>query len=227
MIEKTWLGSCGCHEKHSKDESQDKADGKHDQAIDDGAEKALGSGKSLLPAGVRRLTGTFDRGDAVVIRRLDGTELGRGLVAYANEAKQRLLGVPAAVLEEHGAVSEPVAAAIGYGLGLTARRLVLVVDFGGWYLSLIRGLQQGVLSEAECAVRVREIAQMERMWALEGVRVLKIWLYLDAEGQQKRLAEQRADPDRSWKITAFVERNVSIHGPGLGSNLIMPGNGGW
>ncbi len=60
--------------------------------VDDGAEKALGGGKSLLPAGVRRVDGQFDRGDAVVIRRLDGTELGRGLVAYANDDAQRIMG---------------------------------------------------------------------------------------------------------------------------------------
>ena len=60
--------------------------------VDDGAEKALGGGKSLLPAGVRRVDGKFDRGDAVVIRRLDGTELGRGLVAYANDDAQRIMG---------------------------------------------------------------------------------------------------------------------------------------
>lgn len=60
--------------------------------VDEGAEKALGSGKSLLPAGVQRLSGSFDRGDAVVIRRLDGTELGRGLVAYANDDAQRIMG---------------------------------------------------------------------------------------------------------------------------------------
>lgn len=34
---------------------------------------------------------------------------GMGLVTYANEAKMKLLGVPSAMLEEHGAVSEPVA----------------------------------------------------------------------------------------------------------------------
>ena len=36
--------------------------------VDAGAEKALAAGKSLLPAGVKRLEGRFDRGDAVVIR---------------------------------------------------------------------------------------------------------------------------------------------------------------
>jgi hypothetical protein len=59
--------------------------------IDAGAEKALASGKSLLPAGVRRVEGDFERGDAVIIRNADGREIGRGLIAYgASEAKQIL-----------------------------------------------------------------------------------------------------------------------------------------
>jgi glutamate 5-kinase len=45
--------------------------------VDAGAEKALGQGKSLLPAGVVRVEGTFDRGDAVTIRALDGRDLRR------------------------------------------------------------------------------------------------------------------------------------------------------
>ena len=36
--------------------------------VDAGAEKALASGKSLLPAGVVRVDGAFQRGDAVIIR---------------------------------------------------------------------------------------------------------------------------------------------------------------
>ncbi|MHC4561841.1 MAG: competence/damage-inducible protein A [Planctomycetota bacterium] len=38
-----------------------------------------------------------------------------GVVAYANEVKQRLLEVPEKLLTEHGAVSEPVAAAMAEG----------------------------------------------------------------------------------------------------------------
>ena len=60
--------------------------------VDAGAEKALLSGKSLLPAGVTRVEGEFDRGDAVVIRADDGRELGRGLVAYAKADALRILG---------------------------------------------------------------------------------------------------------------------------------------
>jgi glutamate 5-kinase len=60
--------------------------------IDAGAEKALLSGKSLLPAGVRRVEGAFERGDAVIIRGPDGRELGRGLIAYAHADAARIIG---------------------------------------------------------------------------------------------------------------------------------------
>ncbi|PPC98845.1 MAG: glutamate 5-kinase [Hyphomicrobium sp.] len=60
--------------------------------VDAGAEKALMSGKSLLPAGVIRIDGTFDRGDAVIIRAADGRELGRGLIAYATADARRIMG---------------------------------------------------------------------------------------------------------------------------------------
>ena len=60
--------------------------------IDAGAERALAAGKSLLPAGVTRVDGTFDRGDAVIIRANDGREIGRGLVEYAKADAERIAG---------------------------------------------------------------------------------------------------------------------------------------
>ncbi|MGE0883898.1 MAG: competence/damage-inducible protein A [Blastocatellales bacterium] len=39
-----------------------------------------------------------------------------GVVTYSNEAKMRMLGVPKEMLEEHGAVSEPVACAMASGV---------------------------------------------------------------------------------------------------------------
>lgn len=50
--------------------------------IDGGAVKAIQAGKSLLPAGVHRVEGSFARGDCVVVRGSDGGEVARGLVAY-------------------------------------------------------------------------------------------------------------------------------------------------
>jgi nicotinamide-nucleotide amidase len=39
-----------------------------------------------------------------------------GIIAYSNQIKIQQLGVPEALLEEHGAVSEPVAAAMAQGV---------------------------------------------------------------------------------------------------------------
>jgi glutamate 5-kinase len=60
--------------------------------VDAGAVAALRRGKSLLPAGVVRIEGTFARGDAVVVRGPDGAEIGRGLVAYDRDDAERLVG---------------------------------------------------------------------------------------------------------------------------------------
>ena len=59
--------------------------------IDAGAAAALRRGKSLLPAGVIRVDGSFGRGDAVLIRGPDGAELGRGLVAYDAEDAAKIV----------------------------------------------------------------------------------------------------------------------------------------
>jgi glutamate 5-kinase len=60
--------------------------------IDAGAIAALRRGKSLLPAGVTRVDGAFERGDAVVIRGPDGAEIGRGLVAYDADEAEKIKG---------------------------------------------------------------------------------------------------------------------------------------
>ena len=60
--------------------------------IDAGAERALLSGKSLLPAGVTALKGAFERGDVVIVRNSNGRELARGLVAYNFEEARLLVG---------------------------------------------------------------------------------------------------------------------------------------
>ena len=56
--------------------------------VDHGAEAALRSGKSLLPAGVKSVAGDFHRGDTVAVIGLDGREIARGLAGYdADEAR--------------------------------------------------------------------------------------------------------------------------------------------
>lgn len=63
-----------------------------DLIIDAGAARALEAGKSLLPAGISRVSGTFERGDAVRIVCLDGSEVARGLVAYDSSDAQKIAG---------------------------------------------------------------------------------------------------------------------------------------
>ncbi|MBT6135860.1 MAG: glutamate 5-kinase [Rhodospirillaceae bacterium] len=60
--------------------------------LDAGAVKALGSGKSLLPAGVSRVEGAFERGDLVGVHDPDGREIARGLIAYSAGDATRISG---------------------------------------------------------------------------------------------------------------------------------------
>lgn len=60
--------------------------------VDDGAANALRRGKSLLPAGVVAIEGSFERGDCIVIRTRAGFEAGRGLSAYASGDIRRIAG---------------------------------------------------------------------------------------------------------------------------------------
>jgi len=60
--------------------------------VDDGAVKALNSGKSLLPAGITDIQGAFQRGDAVAVAAADGREVARGISAYSADDGRRIMG---------------------------------------------------------------------------------------------------------------------------------------
>ncbi|BCX19315.1 MAG: glutamate 5-kinase [Geminicoccaceae bacterium] len=60
--------------------------------LDAGAVAALERGSSLLPAGVTRIEGRFEKGDAVLVRAPDGRAVAKGLVAYDAADAERLLG---------------------------------------------------------------------------------------------------------------------------------------
>jgi glutamate 5-kinase len=67
--------------------------------IDDGALKALHSGKSLLPAGVVATRGHFERGDTVSVLASNDTEVARGIVAYSDVDAARILGRKSSEIE--------------------------------------------------------------------------------------------------------------------------------
>ncbi len=73
-------------------------------AIDAGAAGALRAGKSLLPSGVDRVEGGFDKGDTVRIVGPDGLEIARGVVAYSAREASAIRGLH----------TGDIAAAVGY-----------------------------------------------------------------------------------------------------------------
>ena len=71
-------------------------------------------------------------GVAYAITQVAGSSawFNQGMVVYSNEAKQRLLGVGARDLRDHGAVSEPVARAMAVGALQSAGAQVAVAVTG-------------------------------------------------------------------------------------------------
>jgi glutamate 5-kinase len=68
--------------------------------IDDGALRALGAGKSLLPAGVTGALGQFERGDTVSVVSAGGLEVARGITAYSHADTARIMGRRSADIEQ-------------------------------------------------------------------------------------------------------------------------------
>jgi glutamate 5-kinase len=60
--------------------------------VDAGALSALKSGRSLLPAGVVKVEGKFERGDAVIVADPSGNEVARGLIAYSVRDAKHIMG---------------------------------------------------------------------------------------------------------------------------------------
>jgi glutamate 5-kinase len=67
--------------------------------IDDGAARALAGGKSLLAAGVKAVSGRFDKGDAVRIIDEAGREIGRGLARYDSADAEKICGLKSGAIE--------------------------------------------------------------------------------------------------------------------------------
>ena len=67
--------------------------------LDAGASKALQAGSSLLPVGVTRVDGEFERGSVVACLNEVGEEIARGLINYASSEARRIAGCPSSEIE--------------------------------------------------------------------------------------------------------------------------------
>ncbi len=69
--------------------------------LDAGAAKALRSGgKSLLPIGVKSVTGEFERGAVLTCVSEDGQEIARGLINYNTQEARRIIGHASQEIEQ-------------------------------------------------------------------------------------------------------------------------------
>ena len=67
--------------------------------VDAGAVTALKAGKSLLPAGVRKVEGRFGKGDAVLVLDPAGREIARGLSRYDAAEAEKIIGLRSDAIE--------------------------------------------------------------------------------------------------------------------------------
>jgi glutamate 5-kinase len=90
--------------------------------VDAGAVTALKSGKSLLPAGVRKVEGRFGKGDAVLVLGPSGQEVGRGLSRYDAFEAEKIMGLNSSAIEGVLGYTEGPTLIHADDLALTARR---------------------------------------------------------------------------------------------------------
>ena len=60
--------------------------------IDHGAVKAISNGKSLLPAGVKKINGNFEKGDHILVKDQDNIECARGLTSFSSTEIEKIKG---------------------------------------------------------------------------------------------------------------------------------------
>ena len=68
--------------------------------IDDGAKKALKSGKSLLAAGIKKVSGKFDKGDHIKVLDKKNNECARGLSSFSSDEVIKIIGCHSKEIEK-------------------------------------------------------------------------------------------------------------------------------
>jgi nicotinamide-nucleotide amidase len=104
----------------------------------------------------------------------------RGFVSYSNESKTELLGVDAALIGRHGAVSEPV----------------------------VRAMAQGAISRSRAQVAVAVTGVAGPTGGSRGKPVGTVWFGWSVDGQL-RCERQRFDGDRAAVRGATVQHALS------------------
>lgn len=76
-----------------------------------------------------------------------------------------------------------------------------------WYGRVMVERIEGFCTKSEWRRAYREINDMERTLTREGVLVLKFWMQIDKDEQERRFRERQENPEKQWKITEEDWRN--------------------
>ncbi|MGN0372593.1 MAG: polyphosphate:AMP phosphotransferase [Enterocloster sp.] len=76
-----------------------------------------------------------------------------------------------------------------------------------WYGRVMVERIEGFCTEAEWKRAYQEINEMESHMANSGAVVLKFWLHIDKDEQERRFKERQSNPAKQWKITDEDWRN--------------------
>ena len=76
-----------------------------------------------------------------------------------------------------------------------------------WYGRVMVERIEGFCTEAEWRRAYQEINEMESHMANAGAVILKFWLHIDKDEQERRFTERQNNPAKQWKITEEDWRN--------------------
>ena len=70
------------------------------------AVKAINNGKSLLPAGVKKINGNFEKGDHVLVKDQNNVECARGLTSFSSTEIEKIKGSHSSKIKIEKSVKE-------------------------------------------------------------------------------------------------------------------------
>ncbi len=85
----------------------------------------------------------------------------------------------------------------------------IVVFDRSWYGRVLVERVEGLATETEWRRAYREINEFERVLADSGIRIVKLFLHITADEQQRRFRNRLIDPVKRWKLSYEDFRNRS------------------
>lgn len=83
----------------------------------------------------------------------------------------------------------------------------VVIFDRSWYGRVLVEPIEGFCTNEEWERAYTEINQMENQWRRGNVCIIKFWLHIDKEEQEKRFLERQNNPGKQWKLTEEDWRN--------------------